>query len=64
MSPFAHRHIYTRRKEGAQASGWKTGGWQLGERKLFKVGVPGVRVEEVNEQEGKMAVLHHGASET
>lgn len=64
MSPFAHRHIYTWKKEGAQASEWKTGGWQLGERKLFKVGVAGVRVEEVNEQEGKMVVLHHGASET
>lgn len=42
----------------------RLGEWQLGERKLFKVGVAGVRVEEVNEQEGKMVVLHHGTSET
>lgn len=42
----------------------RLGDGSLVKESSLKVGVAGVRVEEANEQEGKMGVFHHGASET
>lgn len=64
MSPF-HTDVHTHggKKEPKPVDG-RLGDGSLVKESSLKVGVAGVRVEEASEQEGKMAVFHHGMSKT